>query len=57
MTVPVIRIAGAADAPALAALRRAWTAERHGHVADPGLESRFLDWYEREPARHVSWLA
>jgi len=57
MTVPVIRIAGAADAPALAALRRAWTAERHGPVADPGFEARFRDWCERESARRVCWLA
>ena len=56
MTPAVIRIAGAADAPALAALRRAWTAE-HGPVDDEGFEARFLDWYERESARRVSWLA
>jgi GNAT superfamily N-acetyltransferase len=57
MTPPVIRIAGAADAPALAALRRAWTAEQHGSVDDEGFEARFLDWYERESARRLSWLA
>ncbi len=53
MTAPVIRIAGAADAPALAALRRAWTAEQYGPVDDEGFEARFLDWYERESARRV----
>ena len=57
MTAPVIRIASAEDAPALAALRRAWTAEQHGPVDDPGFEARFLDWYERESARRFSWLA
>jgi GNAT superfamily N-acetyltransferase len=57
MTAPVIRIAGAADAPALAALRRAWTAEQHGPADDPGFETRFLDWFERESGRRVSWLA
>ena len=57
MTAPVVRIAGAADAPALAALRRAWTAEQQGHVDDEGFEARFLDWYERESARRVSWVA
>jgi GNAT superfamily N-acetyltransferase len=57
MTAPVIRIAGLADAPALAALRRAWTAEQHGPVDDAGFEARFLDWYERESARRFSWLA
>jgi len=57
MTAPLIRIAGAQDAPALAALRRAWTAEQHGPVADEGFEARFLDWYQRESARRFSWLA
>lgn len=57
MSPPVIRIAEAADGPALAALRRAWTAEQHGPVDDAGFEARFLDWYEREFARRVSWLA
>jgi GNAT superfamily N-acetyltransferase len=57
MAAPVIRIAGAADAPALAALRRAWTAEQHGPVGDPEFEARFLDWYERESGHRVSWLA
>jgi GNAT superfamily N-acetyltransferase len=57
MTTPVIRIATSEDAPALAVLRRAWTAEQHGPVDDPGFEARFLDWYERESARRLSWLA
>lgn len=57
VTSPVIRIAGAADGPPLAALRRAWTAEQRGHVDDQGFEARFLGWYERESARRVSWLA
>lgn len=57
MTTPVIRIASPQDAPALAALRRAWTAEQHGSVDDEGFEARFLDWYERESARRFSWLA
>jgi GNAT superfamily N-acetyltransferase len=54
---PVIRIAATADGPAVAALRRAWTAEDHGQVEDDGFEARFLDWYERESARRISWLA
>jgi GNAT superfamily N-acetyltransferase len=57
MNAPVIRIAGVADAPALAALRRAWTAEQYGEADDEGFEARFLDWFERESARRVSWLA
>jgi GNAT superfamily N-acetyltransferase len=54
---PLIRISGPADATALAALRRAWTAEQHGPVDDEGFEARFLDWYARESGRRVSWLA
>jgi GNAT superfamily N-acetyltransferase len=57
MALPVIRVAVAADAPALAALRRAWTVEQHGHVDDEGFEARFLDWYERESAHRISWVA
>jgi GNAT superfamily N-acetyltransferase len=57
LSVPVIRVADAADGPALAALRRAWTAEQHGPADDEGFETRFLDWYDREFARRVSWLA
>jgi GNAT superfamily N-acetyltransferase len=53
---PVIRIAGPADGPAIASLRQTWTAEEHGDVADEGYEARFLDWYERESARRISWL-
>ena len=57
MPTPVIRIADGADGPAIAALRRMWTAEDHGDVADAGFEARFLDWYERESTRRISWLA
>jgi GNAT superfamily N-acetyltransferase len=55
--VPSVRMAVAADAPALAALRRAWTTEQHGSVDDDDFEARFLDWYEREDGRRISWLA
>ncbi len=72
MSEPVIRIAGPGDAAALAALRRAWTAEQSTRVDDaraddigaddggdddPGFEARFADWYQRESARRVTWLA
>ena len=57
MTQPAVRIAGPADAPALAALRRAWTEEQHGPVPDDGFEARFAGWLERESARRVTWLA
>ena len=57
MTAPLIRIASPADAAALAGLRRTWTAEQNGDVDDEDFESRFLDWYEREAGRRLSWLA
>lgn len=57
MTQAAVRIAAPADAPALAALRRAWTEEQHGLVADEAFEARFADWFERESARRVTWLA
>jgi GNAT superfamily N-acetyltransferase len=61
MPDPVIRLAGSADGPALAALRRAWTTETAadpaGAVADEGFEARFADWYQRESSRRVTWLA
>jgi GNAT superfamily N-acetyltransferase len=50
-------MAGAADVRALAALRRAWTAEKGDDAADDGFEARFADWYEREAARRITWLA
>src|ERR1700761_5009740 len=54
---PVIRIADGGDGPAIAELRRAWTAEQHGDVADEDYEARFLDWYARESDHRISWLA
>ncbi len=53
MTTPVIRAAGQPDAPAITALRRAWTAEQHGPVDDPGFGARFLDWYAHGYVRVV----
>lgn len=57
MLNPVIRLATAADGRALAALRRSWTAEDHGDTEDDGFEARLLDWWERESARRLGWLA
>ncbi len=50
-------MAAAADVAGLAALRRAWTAENGDEVADEEFEARFADWYERESARRICWLA
>src|ERR1700761_5172886 len=57
MTDPVVRLAGPADLPAPAALRRAWTEEDHGPAPDEGFAARFADWYERESGRRLTWLA
>jgi GNAT superfamily N-acetyltransferase len=57
VTAPVIRIAGDADATALAGLRRAWTTEWHGPAGDEGFEARFLVWYQRELAHRICWVA
>jgi GNAT superfamily N-acetyltransferase len=48
-----VRLATDADVPALAALRRAWTES----AEDPDFERRFSEWWERESARRVTWLA
>jgi GNAT superfamily N-acetyltransferase len=57
VSAPVIRTAGPADALALAGLRRAWTAEQGGDLIDADFEARFLEWYERESGRRITWLA
>jgi GNAT superfamily N-acetyltransferase len=54
----VIRLAAAdseRDVRALAALRRAWTAEDGPVGDDPGFEARFADWLARN--RRILWLA
>lgn len=59
-----VRRAGAADAAALARLRRSWCEEdespnaaENGDPADAGFEQRFADWYASEESRRLSWLA
>jgi GNAT superfamily N-acetyltransferase len=49
-----VRVAGAADAGALAALRSLWIG---GGGADPGFERRMADWLAAEGDRRTSWLA
>jgi GNAT superfamily N-acetyltransferase len=53
-----IRVAGLADGPAVAALRRAWTEENAGGpVEDAGFDDVFAAWFEREHDQRVTWLA
>lgn len=50
----VIRVAGIADAPALAELRALWIAS---DVADPEFEQRMATWVAAEGGRRTTWLA
>jgi GNAT superfamily N-acetyltransferase len=54
-----VRLAVAADGPAVAALRAAWTGEWHGagSLSDDGYVARFADWWASEGARRLTWLA
>jgi GNAT superfamily N-acetyltransferase len=53
----VIRQAGEADLPLIARLRSAWTREQDGPLDEPGFDERLGQWYARESARRVTWLA
>jgi GNAT superfamily N-acetyltransferase len=57
MSEVTIRRAAAADAAALAALRRETAREVDGERSDPGFEDRFAAWLERESPRRIIWLA
>jgi GNAT superfamily N-acetyltransferase len=54
---PLVRLADAADGPAVAALRAAWTQEWHGATSDDGYAERFAAWWASEGARRLTWLA
>ena len=58
MDAALVRPAGPADVPAVAALRRAWTEENAGApVDDDGFDAAFADWFEREAHQRLTWLA
>jgi GNAT superfamily N-acetyltransferase len=48
-----VRLTGAADIPAIAALRAQWT----GATSDPEFERRVRAWLEAEGERRLVWLA
>lgn len=53
-----VRVAAAADADGLAALRQAWTEELLGRAAaDPKFGERFAGWHAVESGRRVSVVA
>ena len=49
----VVRLAGPADAAAIAALRALWSGADH----EPGFEGRMADWLAGEGERRTTWLA
>jgi len=57
MTDAVIRRAEPADVAAIVQLRREWTCEEHGEIADPDFAENLAGWYAREWPRRIVWLA
>ena len=57
MTDAVIRRAEDADIAAIVRLRRDWTREEHGDIADPDFEENLAAWFAREWSRRIMWLA
>jgi GNAT superfamily N-acetyltransferase len=57
MTDAVIRRAELADLAAIVGLRRKWTQEEHGDIADQDFEENLAAWFAREWPRRVMWLA
>jgi GNAT superfamily N-acetyltransferase len=57
MTDTLIRRAEHADLAAIVRLRREWTQEQDGDIADPGYEENLAAWFAREWSGRVMWLA
>jgi GNAT superfamily N-acetyltransferase len=57
VTEIVIRRAESADLLEIIGLRTEWTREQDGDVEDPGFDQRFAEWFARESARRITWLA
>ena len=53
----MIRRAEFADLAAIIELRREWTREEHGDIADPDFEENLTAWFGREWSRRIMWLA
>jgi hypothetical protein len=53
----LIRRAEFADLAAIVQLRREWTREEHGDIADPDFEENLTAWFGREWSRRIMWLA
>ena len=57
MSDALIRRAERADLAAIVQLRREWTQEDEGEVADPDFEENLATWFGREWPRRIMWLA
>jgi GNAT superfamily N-acetyltransferase len=57
MTDAVIRRTEPADLAAIVQLRREWTQEQRGDIADPDFDENLAAWYARESSRRIMWLA
>ena len=53
----LIRRAEYADLAAIVQLRREWTREEDGDIADPDFEENLAAWFAREWSRRIMWLA
>jgi GNAT superfamily N-acetyltransferase len=53
----LIRRAEYADLAAIVQLRREWTREEDGDIADPDFEENLTAWFGREWSRRIMWLA
>jgi GNAT superfamily N-acetyltransferase len=57
MTDALIRRAKHADIAAVIHLRREWTQEEDGDIADPDFEENLAAWFAREWSRRIMWMA
>src|SRR5437868_15019699 len=57
MTDALIRRAEHADLAAIVQLRREWTQEEHGDIADSDFDEHLAAWFARESSRRIMWPA
>ena len=57
MTDALIRRTEHADLAAMVQLRREWTQEQDGDIADPDFDENLAAWFARESSRRIMWLA
>ena len=57
MTDALIRRAEHADLATIVHLRREWTREEHGDIADQDFDENLAAWFARELSQRIMWLA